>query len=589
MSLLLDALNKAQRQSENVTEPETNKTDTVDLGDVHDLDIDTYTVARKPTKSADTTRIPNLQLDERTDESKNKSEDTHETINYNDIALTDDVSTLNDTITRIDSFSLALDNPTFDSNDSNDSKAKPHADQLVIDSESIAHASPPAHQSIHDGVLADLEADLQRIQSPIENSVHPQKTPATAPNSTTTITQTVSVAPPAPTTSIKPTPNTSRASAHRFLNASSKRTPDGRKIIYAFAAFTTISMLAGAAYVYSITQELQTPVSRPPEPVVHLDPPVQQTSPNTNPVSESVTSGPVDSTQPKVGTTPSATLPPPSDQANLNTLSSAPITPKAAPANPINDDTVSETNSEFEEDSLPDFDAVAEPQSPSSPAPAETREVQSVESSVPIIRVTRSTAPAQVSDYVSQAYTAFQYGELQTAFNQYQNALREEPNNRDAMLGLAAIAAHQNNLPLARSYYSKLLQFNGNDAMAIAGLQGVAPTTDTGSSESELKSLIAKTPDAPYLHFALGNIYIQQQRWPDAERAFFEAYRQDRNRPDFAFNLAICLDHLGQASPALHYYETALSLAMTQTAGFDVEQAKQRISDLRHIIGVPNP
>lgn len=587
MSLLLDALNKAQRQSENVIESATNKTDTVDLSDVHDLDIDTYTVARKPIKSADTDQSPTLQLDERIVESKNNTEDTHKSINFDDIALTDDISTLNDTITNLDSLSLELDTPSFDSHDS---KVEPRVDQLDIDSEPAALSSPPAHQAIHDGVLADLEADLQRIQSPIENNVRPQVTPTTTPSTPATVTQT---APAAPTTSIKPAPNTSRASARRFFNASSKRTPNGRKVIYAFAALTTISMLAGAAYVYSITQEFQTPVSRPPVAAVNLDPPVQQTSPNTDPVVESVTPGPVQSTQPHVVATPGPTLSPQIDQADLNNLNSAPtmtsIMPESAPSNPTNNKSFDETDSTFEEESLPDFDAVAEPQRPSSPAPAETHEVQSDESSVPIIRVTRSTSPAQVSDYVAQAYTAFQYGELQTAFNQYQNALREEPNNRDAMLGLAAIAAHQNNLPLARSYYSKLLQFNGNDAMAIAGLQGVAPTTDTGSSESELKSLIAKTPDAPYLHFALGNIYIQQQRWPDAERAFFEAYRQDKNRPDFAFNLAICLDHLGQVSPALHYYETALSLAMTQTAGFDVEQAKQRISDLRRIIGVPSP
>ena len=50
--------------------------------------------------------------------------------------------------------------------------------------------------------------------------------------------------------------------------------------------------------------------------------------------------------------------------------------------------------------------------------------------------------------------------------------------------------------------------------------------------------------------------------------------------PDYAFNLAVALEHLGQIQPALDYYRRALSLATRYPAGFDVATAEQRVRAL---------
>ena len=53
-----------------------------------------------------------------------------------------------------------------------------------------------------------------------------------------------------------------------------------------------------------------------------------------------------------------------------------------------------------------------------------------------------------------------------------------------------------------------------------------------------LKQLIAREPSA-YLYFTLGNIYADQNRWPDAQQAYFQAHHLQPDNPDYAYNLAV--------------------------------------------------
>ena len=80
--------------------------------------------------------------------------------------------------------------------------------------------------------------------------------------------------------------------------------------------------------------------------------------------------------------------------------------------------------------------------------------------------------------------------------------------------------------------------------------------------------------------FALGNLYAAQARWSDAQEAYFEAYSRAPENPDYAFNLAISLEHLGQRQPALNYYRQAVEVAQSRPHGFDPAQAQSRIAEL---------
>ena len=64
----------------------------------------------------------------------------------------------------------------------------------------------------------------------------------------------------------------------------------------------------------------------------------------------------------------------------------------------------------------------------------------------------------QIHPQVSAGYAAYQSGDLTKARNAYLQALRDEPANRDALLGLAAVEMRAQRYDLADGYYQRVLQ-----------------------------------------------------------------------------------------------------------------------------------
>lgn len=195
------------------------------------------------------------------------------------------------------------------------------------------------------------------------------------------------------------------------------------------------------------------------------------------------------------------------------------------------------------------------------------------------IRVTRLVQPAPVSPALDNAYQAFNSGDTAGAQQQYDAALAQDANNRDALLGAAHVAARQNLKDKAASYYLRLLELSPNDADATAGLIGLRQG-DISQSEARLKAILASNPEAASSHFALGNLYAQQGRWSDAQQAYFRAAGAAPDNPDYAYNLAIGLDRLNQGKLALSYYQRALALAQDKAVGFDRNALRRRMHEL---------
>lgn len=189
--------------------------------------------------------------------------------------------------------------------------------------------------------------------------------------------------------------------------------------------------------------------------------------------------------------------------------------------------------------------------------------------------------PALVVDpQLEQAYQAFERNDLAGARNGYLRVLAREANNRDALLGLAAIDVRNENFDAAEARYLKLLEINPRDSYAVAGLVALRGQIDPVASESRLKNMLSTQPEAAHLHFALGNQYARQSRWAEAQAAYFRAYSADPENPDYAFNLAVSLDQLHQENLALEYYRRALDLASRQPANFNRGQTQARIQEL---------
>lgn len=195
------------------------------------------------------------------------------------------------------------------------------------------------------------------------------------------------------------------------------------------------------------------------------------------------------------------------------------------------------------------------------------------------IQVQRSVAAPQINPGVQQAYQAFNTGQLGLARQQYETVLRQDANNRDALLGLAAVALRENQGAQAAALYVRLLEINPDDGEALAGLIGLRQG-DVAQSEAKLKAILARTPDSGPVLFALGNVYAKQRRWNEAQQQFFRAYGAAPGNPDYAFNLAVGLDRLNQPRLAATYYQRALTLAQSAPAAFDRAVVQTRLRDL---------
>ena len=228
--------------------------------------------------------------------------------------------------------------------------------------------------------------------------------------------------------------------------------------------------------------------------------------------------------------------------------------------------------------SMPAANKARPPAAPRAMQPRTPRAV-SEEINAGEVQISRGQRPSNVDAALNKAYAAFQAGDLDSATKFYNSARIAEPGRRDTLLGLAAVALKRSELPRAYAYYAEVLKRYPADPVASAALFNMTEAEGEGGA-ARLRLLLDGHADAAYIHAALGNWYARRGRWADAQQAYFDAARLDVASPDYAFNLAVSLEHLGQGTAALDYYQKSLALRATRGAGFNSQTAQERIQAL---------
>ncbi len=188
---------------------------------------------------------------------------------------------------------------------------------------------------------------------------------------------------------------------------------------------------------------------------------------------------------------------------------------------------------------------------------------------------------------LQQAYQAYETGRLGEARRLYEEVLSREATNRDAMLGLAAVALRGGDREQARALYRRRLEIEPKDTLARAALLSLLEGEEPAARESALKALLRQGGVVAHVHFALGNLYAGQKRWSAAQAAYFRAAQMAPRNADYAFNLAVSLEHLGRHRQALAFYRRAARLAGKAPVGFDRRQVLMRIEALQRIAEAP--
>lgn len=214
----------------------------------------------------------------------------------------------------------------------------------------------------------------------------------------------------------------------------------------------------------------------------------------------------------------------------------------------------------------------------SAPAPRQDRSTMADDAKS--IQIRQNQTERQLHPSLNNAYQLFMSGDAAAAQQQYQKVLQQEPNNRDALLGMAAIAISRKQATQASALYVKLLELDPADPDAIAGLTSLQ-AGDLSQNESRLKKILAQNPQSGAILFVLGNLYAQQARWPEAQQTYFRAFGTAPGNADYAFNLAVSLDRLNQGKLALDFYQRALTLVHTSPGNFNSAAVQQRVQDLQ--------
>ena len=185
---------------------------------------------------------------------------------------------------------------------------------------------------------------------------------------------------------------------------------------------------------------------------------------------------------------------------------------------------------------------------------------------------------------IKDAYTALQQKDLDRASRLYDEALNISPGQRDALLGAAAAATASGRFNDAASFYQKQLAADPKDNFARAGLLALMNDGKSRAAvQQEVSDMLKINPRSAHLHFLKGVGFAAGNRWSLAQSAFYEAYNLDNKNPDYAFNLAVALDHLNQTPLARIYYERALSLAQDRPANFDAAAVARRLEGLKSL------
>ena len=194
------------------------------------------------------------------------------------------------------------------------------------------------------------------------------------------------------------------------------------------------------------------------------------------------------------------------------------------------------------------------------------------------IKVIRTEIDAGHENRLHAAYRAYRDGNLVAARAGYEDVMQAYPDNRDAILGLAACAVVEGDVKAAMSMYRRILRAFPQDVLSKAALIGLQ---EDRQGEAVIREFLSRQPDEPYLHVVLGRIQAAQARWPEARRAFSAAHRIDPANPVYALNLAISLDRMGQREEALEYYRATLKLVEQGDSNLDIRPVIRRILALR--------
>lgn len=185
------------------------------------------------------------------------------------------------------------------------------------------------------------------------------------------------------------------------------------------------------------------------------------------------------------------------------------------------------------------------------------------------------------AEILLMAYQAYERGDWQASEQLYRQVLEKQPKQRDALLGMLAIyQVTQADPNRVRELAEALLTLYPKDMDVKLATQGILGSPSSLSVTQLSSTTQQQGATGAEANFRMGLALAQQQRWSEAQSAFFEAVNAKADQPEYRLNLAVSYDHLGKHRLALEHYQTALILGKNRLTDDDKQMIQQRLDFL---------
>ncbi len=162
---------------------------------------------------------------------------------------------------------------------------------------------------------------------------------------------------------------------------------------------------------------------------------------------------------------------------------------------------------------------------------------------------------------LGRAYTALAGGDSQTAMSVYQNILSTEPNNADALFGLAALYHREGNFPKARSFYGRLLKQYPTHRAGLTNFLALVADESPEDALLELAKLEQRDPEFSPIPAQEALVLSKMGRSQEAAEKMVRAIELAPNNMTYKYNLAVILDGQGSYAEASQLYRLLVDAA----------------------------
>lgn len=276
------------------------------------------------------------------------------------------------------------------------------------------------------------------------------------------------------------------------------------------------------------------------------------------------------------------TIPNSGESADAAVSAEAAVVPPAVVADSVPASPQAASSLATQQDSIRSSGASAATAVPDSPGNSVRTPAPAAVPERPEVNIRKETVKTGM-DELDLAYQELVRGSLPVAERRYRDLLAKDRLNPDIWTGLGAVLLRLGKPEEAESMFRRAQELNPTDPYTRAMLLSLSRSPDAykDSQYTTLANNAGQSASQAAAFALLAAEHAAAKRWNEAQQAFFNALTADPGNPDYAYNLAVTLEHMRQPRLAYDFYRQALEFAKSKRPGFDLPRAQSRLLALK--------